>query len=140
MGGTKIFVVQLKELIKMAIFAVIGIALIIMLIYFFIPKEKPVESSALYNAGTYSSEIVLQNGPVSVEVTVSENEITGIQLKNIAEIQEVFYPLLEPTVETLSKEIIAKQTLDIPVSTETQYTSQVILSAIDTALAKAVIK
>ena len=38
MGGTRIIVVQLKQLIKTAIFSVIGLILIVMLIYLFVPK------------------------------------------------------------------------------------------------------
>ena len=139
MGGTKIFVVQLKELIKMAIFGLIGISLIIMLIYFFIPKDKTDSASAIYNAGTYSSEVVLHNSPVNILVTVSETEITAIELKNMAEVQEVFYPLFQPTIETLSKEIIEKQSLNISVSSDTQFTSHVILSAVNSALEKAIV-
>lgn len=136
--GTKIVVVQLKELIKTAIFAVIGIALIVLLIYFFIPKEGKTE--ALYVPGTYSSEIVLHNNPVSVEVTVSDNMITGIQLMNMGQTQEVFYPLFEPTMEELAQEIIDNQSTDVSTSTDVSVTSKIILDAVDMALEQAKVK
>lgn len=133
--GTKIIVVQLKELIKTAVFAVIGILLIILLIYFFIPKDN--NKQALYIPGIYSSEIVLHNNPVSIEVTVSENEIEDIQLMNMGETQEVFYPLFEPAMEELAKEIIDRQSLEVSTSTDTSVTSQILLDAVGSALEKA---
>ena len=59
-----------------------------MLVYFFMPGD---DDRAIYNAGTYSSDIVLHNQPVSVEVTVSNDEILDIRLINMGETQSVFY-------------------------------------------------
>ncbi len=140
MGGTKIVVVHIKEILKSALFAVLGIALIIMLILFFIPKSKPEQASSaasLYVAGKYTSEIMLQKNPVNVEVTVSENEILSIKLKNLAEEQQVFYPLIQPTMELLAAEIISNQAVPIELSTENVVTERVLLNAIKLALAQA---
>lgn len=133
--GTKIVVVQLKELIKTAIFAVIGIALIGFLIYFFIPKDD--KAQAMYVPGTYSSEIVLHNNPVSINVTVSEDEITDIQMVNMGETQEVFYPLFQPAIEELAQEIIDKQSLDVSTTSDTSVTSRILLDAVGAALEQA---
>ena len=137
MGGTKIVVLQLKELIKAAVYALVGIVLLVMLIYFFLPKDKTSEETTGFIPGTYSSEVILHNSPVSVEVTVTEDRIASIELKNMAEIQEVFYPLINPTFENISAEIIRNQTTDIAVSTETQYTSFVLIEAVKNALNEA---
>lgn len=136
--GTKIVVLQLKELIKTAVFAIIGIAVIIMLIFFFIPKEDKKE--ALYNPGTYSAEIILHNNPVSVEVTVTEDEITDIQMFNMNETQEVFYPLFDTALNEIQQDVIDNQSTYVSTSTDTSVTSQILLSAIENALEQAKIK
>lgn len=141
MGGTKIFVLQLKELIKSAIFALAGLVLIILLIYLFVPrsKEEPVNASTvvLYQPGTYSSEIILHNNPVQVDVTVSDNEIISVTMQNMAETQEVFYPLFEPAMETLSQAILENQTLEITPSADYPVTGGILLKAVNAALEQA---
>lgn len=140
MSGTKIFVLQLKDLIKSAVFAAIGLLLIILLIYLFVPRSKAQtdpETASGYIPGTYTSEIVLHNNPVSVEVTVTESEIVSVDLKNMAETQEVFYPLFSPTMENLSKEIVRYQSIDITPSAEYPVTEQILLNAVNVALDKA---
>ncbi len=138
MKGTKIIVLQLREIFKSAIFAILGLALIILLICLFLPKNKNQEPSvSLYVPGTYTAEIVLHNKPVNVLVTVSEREIMRLELSNMTEAQEVFYPLFKPTLQAISKEIIDKQTTEISALSEYTYTSQILLNAINKALAKA---
>jgi uncharacterized protein with FMN-binding domain len=142
MGGTKIFVFQLRELIKTAVFAVIGIALIIALAYLFIPRERtqaePNVRLDRYIPGTYTAQITLNNDPVDVVVTVSQNEILSIELKNMAEAQEVFYPLVRPTMTHLTNEIIKQQSLDIQTAEDSAVTGSVLLGAVREALAQAV--
>ncbi len=135
MGHTKIIVVQLKELLKTALFALLGILLIALLIYFFLPREK--NTTAMYTPGTYSSQITLHNTPVSVDVTVTSKKITSIQLKNMAEVQEVFYPLVQPTFDKLAKEIVKSQSLDVNIPQDAVITSNVLLDAVSKALLQA---
>ena len=153
MGGTKIVVVQLKELIKTAIFALIGIILIVMLIYFFLPRSSEGNETSMgtsmetsmgsstgivkFVAGTYSSQILLHNTPVRIQVTVSETEIVAIELKDMAEIQEVFFPLVTPTFEVLSREIIAQQSTAIALYSNALVTSQILVDAVEKALDEA---
>ncbi len=134
--GTKIIVVQLKELIRTAIFAIIGLALIILLIYFFIPKDKA-DSSALYVPGTYSSKIILHNDPVMVEVTVSAKEIESIKLLSMTEAEQLFYPLFEPTLNELAQTIIDTQSINVAALPDTPVTSGILLEAVSMALAQA---
>ncbi len=139
MGGTKIVVFQLKEIIKNVAFVAIGLILIVFLILIFMPRgktENP-ESAALYEPGTYYSEIILYNNPVKVAVTVDENEIVSINLENMDEIQTVFYPLFQPTMDTLAQEIITTQNLNVPITRDTAYTEEILIKAIRSALDKA---
>lgn len=131
----KIIVVQLKEVIRTAAFAIIGLILIILLIYFFIPKDN--SPAAIYTPGTYSSEIILHSNPVLVSVTVSGDEIEMIELLNMQASQGSFYPLFEPTLDELAKEIIETQSLEVSASTDTAVTSSILLEAVSNALSKA---
>lgn len=139
MGGTKFMVFHLREIIRTVIFALIGVALIIVLVYLFIPKNKPVEeqNASVYLPGTYISQITLNKEPVNVEVKVSDKEILSIELKNMAETQEVFYPLVKPAMERLAAEIVDNQSLNVHISSEDSVTSSVLLSAIKDALDQA---
>ena len=141
MAGTRIFVLQLKDVIKTTIFAVLGLVLILFLVYLFIPRgndaEPAVGTGALYIPGTYSAQIMLNNSPVAVDVTVSVDEILMVNMTNLEETQAVFYPLVKPVMEKLAKEIVAYQTTDITPSSEYPITGKILLDAVDSALSKA---
>ena len=141
MGGTKFIVLQLKDLIKGGIFAVIGLILIIALIYFFVPKGSGMGEEAntnLFNPGTYSSEITLHNTPsFNLEVTVTENEIVSVQFADLTAEHSVFYPLLEPTMSELTEVVLNRQTTNIEAIEGSELTGRVLLHAINTALAQA---
>ncbi len=139
MGGTKIIVLQMKELIKTVIFAVIGLILIIALVYFFLPKGDKAEENAIYTPGTYSSQIILQNDtPIDIVVTVSESEILKLDMAELNEEQISLYPLLQPTFNDLSAEVVKNQTVDINLKNDDSVTKQVLLEAIKLAVNKAV--
>lgn len=136
MGGTKIIVIQLKEIIKTAIFALIGLLLIIALVYFFLPKDKN-SDEALYIPGTYKAQVILHNSPVDVNVTVSANSIDQVWLSTLEEVQEVFYPLVQPTMEVLASEIVRTQSLDISMNNENSVTCKILLDAVKLAVQQA---
>lgn len=136
MSSTKFVVVQLKELIKTAVFVLLGILLIALLVYLFIPKTKT-DSATLYTPGTYKSAIMLHDTPVDIQVTVTDKEITKVELVNLGETQEVFFPLVRPTMESLADEIIETQSTDVAVSADSPITSQIILSAVENAVSQA---
>jgi len=136
MGGAKIFVLRLKDLIRTGIFVVLGLLLICFLVWMILPK-KIVDAATTYNPGTYSAQIILHNKPVNIEVSVSDEEIKGIALTGMEESQEVFYPLFKPTMNQLSQEIVRAQTTDIAIETESAITSEILLKAIRAALAQA---
>ncbi len=137
---TKILVLHMKELVYTAIFLVLGVILVILLVTMFgmDKKETPAASPAAYIAGVYTSSIDFQNRSVDVQVTVDENRIKDISLINLEDTVSVMYPLMEPTVERLRAQILDQQSLDdISYEAENQYTSAVLLHAIEQALEKA---
>lgn len=136
---TKIVVLRMKELVYTGIFAVLGILLVLLLIYMFAPKKEDApEETMKYVAGVYTSSIVFQDRTVDVEVTVDENAIKSISLVNLDETVTAMYPLMEPALEQLTEQILETQsTKNLTYSDDNQYTSMVLLRAIDQALEKA---
>lgn len=134
--GTKIIVIKLKEVIKTGILALVGLLIIGLILYFFIPKNDDLEH-AIYTPGKYTSEIILHNSPVLVEVTVSSNKILDIELLNMNEIQEVFYPLFGSSMKDLTDQIINSQETSIYSSAEISTTSEILVKAVENALSQA---
>ena len=75
---------------------------------------------------------------MDVQVIVDKDRIKDISLVDLEDSVAVMYPLMEPTIEHLRDQILEQQSLDgITYETENQYTSAVLLNAIDQALKKA---
>lgn len=154
---TKIVVLHMKELIYTAIFAALGILFIVLLILMFLPdREKAPDSSApdspaasedgstaagsdaLYIPGVYTTELILGNQSIDVEVIVDENSITSIRMVNLNDAITTMYPLLEPTFEAICSQVYQLQTLEgVTYSSDSKYTSLVLLEAIQSSLNKA---
>ncbi len=136
---TKIVVLHMKEMIYTLIFAGLGILLILLLIFMFLPKQKDkAAETGKYVAGVYTSSIQFNDSTIDVQVAVDENEITSVSLVNLDETVTTMYPLMEPAVKNIADQIVAKQsTENISYSEDNQYTSMVILNAVNDALQKA---
>lgn len=134
----KIVVLHGKEIIYTGIFLLLGILFVVILVMMFSPKEDSSTALGLYTPGQYTTSLTLGGNVVEVMVTVDENTITSISLNPLEEAVSVMYPLMEPTIEQLSSQIIEKQSLDdISYSDENKYTSMVLLDAIATSLEQA---
>ena len=136
---TKIVVLHMKEMIYTLIFAGLGILLILLLICMFLPKqkEKAVEPMT-YVAGVYTSTVQLNDSTMDVQVVVDESRIRSISLVNLDETVSAMYPLMQPAAESLADQIITKQsTENISYDKDNQYTSMVLLNAVNDALTKA---
>jgi uncharacterized protein with FMN-binding domain len=138
MGGTKIVVVQLKQLIKTGAFAVLSLSLVIMLAYVFVPSSSDDYALVRYVPGTYSTQIMLDQNPISVDVTVSELEILAIELNNLSDSQAVSYPLLQPTMDKIATEIIETQSLEVEVASGQVETGRLLLQAVYSSLDQAI--
>lgn len=140
---TKIVVLHMKELIYTLIFAGLGILLIILLLFMFLPGDNEGESVPTMNyvAGIYTSSVVFGDHTVDVQVIVDESRIQSISMVNLSETVTTMYPLMQPALESISEQVIEKQSIEgIAYSTDNQYTSIVILNAIENALSKAEIE
>ena len=136
---TKIVVLHMKEIIYTVIFAVLAIVLILLLVFMFLPADKETIGTVnQYDPGVYTSSLSLNNTNLEVEVTVDESHINSIRFANLDESVTTMFPLLQPAMEEIADQICENQSVEnIALSEETPYTSQVIINAINEALAKA---
>ena len=143
---TKIVVLHMKEVIYTGIFAALGILLIVLLAILFLPGKEdrakpdtaPASATSLYIPGIYTTELTLGGQTVDIEVIVDAESITSIRLVNLSEAVTTMYPLLQPTFDVVCSQVYEKQSLEnISYSTESKYTSLVLLQAIGNTLEKA---
>lgn len=138
---TKIVVLHMKEILYTGIFLILGILLVFLLFFMFQSKEAVTTSTNLYQPGVYTSTITLSNASLEVEVTVDETNITSIRFSNLDETITTSYPLIEPAMDSIALQIYETQSLEgITYSSDTQYTSQVIIEAIQSALDKSILE
>ena len=75
---------------------------------------------------------------MDVMVTVDESSITAIELNHLEESVSVMYPLMEPTLDELSAQILETQSLEnLSYGEDNQYTSMLLLDAIASSLEQA---
>jgi len=134
----------MKEIIYTAIFAALGILLIILLVFMFRPdgKKQPAGASAEkhYTPGIYTSTLTLNNADLEVEVSVDESRINSIRFSNLDESVTTMFPLIQPAIEDIAEQIYDTQSLEnITLSGQSPYTSQVILDAIAETVEKAAV-
>ena len=90
----------------------------------------PVGTANTYIPGIYT-ELILGSETVNVEVIVNDHAITSLSLADPDETLTTMYPLLEPTMDSLSEQICETQDLSqVTYSAETRYTSLVLLEAV----------
>lgn len=140
---TKIMVFHMKEVIYTGIFILLGILFLILLLFMFLPGKEdstPLDTETMtkYTPGIYSSSIMLNDMAFDLEVIVDGNRIKSMQLNNLSTEVATMYPLIEPTFEALSEQILISQTLeDYTYDPDSKYTTLTLMSAIKNALSKA---
>lgn len=134
MSSTKIVVLRLKEVIYTSLFAIVGLILLIVLIFQFIPHKK--QATAMYEAGIYTAPIALDYANFNVSVVVEDNKIKSVELTDFNQDMATMYPLVEPAMAYLNKEITKKQVLDVKPLEEASQTSTVLLNGIKEALSE----
>lgn len=136
---TKIVVLHMKEIIYTVLFAVLAIALILLLVFMFHPKTGETGGKAVkYTPGVYASDLQVGGTALSVEVTVTDSEITSIRFANLDETVSAMYPLIQPSMEEIAAQVIDKQSADdIEYSDDNPYTYRMIVNSVNEALKKA---
>ena len=140
---TKIVVLHMKEIVYTAVFAALGILLIILLAVMFRPDSGPQDTDAdkQYTPGIYTSSLTLNNANLEVEVSVDESHINSIRFSNLDETVTAMFPLIQPAIEDIAEQVYETQSLDgVSLPEDTPYTSQMILDAIKEAVDKAAVE
>jgi uncharacterized protein with FMN-binding domain len=154
----KIIVLKMREIIYTLLLLFLVLLLILCLVLMFSRKAVQTQDTAQstealseteqaqslsletaqYIAGVYTTPVTLGDSAVDVEVTVDANHINSIRLVNLSEATAAAYPLVAPSLENLTTQILETQKLeDITCPSENRYTSQLLLSAISEALDRA---
>lgn len=136
---TRIVVLHMREVIYTAIFAALALLLILLLVFMFRGKKSSdAQETMKYVSGVYTSSILLNNQTMDLKVVVDDNRINAISLDNLDETAATMYPLMQPALDNISQQIYEKQsTEDITYDEANQYTSVVLLNAINDALSRA---
>lgn len=142
---TKIVVLRMKELIYTGICAAIAILVIAILLLVFVPGGDKSSSGApegsagvAYVPGTYTTELMLGDHTTSLEVIADETGIASIRLTELSDAVTTMYPLLEPTLASISEQFMETGSLEnIQYEDSSRYTSLVLLEALEKTLAKA---
>lgn len=140
---TKIVVLHMKEIIYTAIFAALGILLIILLVIMFRSgkADDTAGTGKQYTPGIYTSTLTLNSTNLEVEVSVDSSRINAIRFSNLDETVTTMFPLIQPAIEDIADQVYETQSLDeIQLSDDAPYTSQIILDAIKEAVGKAVVE
>ena len=106
----------------------------------FLPKKQKSEAEPTmrYTAGVYTSSIMMGSQSADIQVIVDENRINSISLVNLNETVTTMYPLVEPALEEVSDQIIKTQSVEnISYQADNQYTTVMLLNAVENALEKA---
>lgn len=141
MSKTKIVVVHLKEIIYTALFAGLGILLIILLVFMFLKKgddSTTTMASDSYIPGVWNSTIVLNDTALDLEIVVDKDHINSVRIVNMDETIQTFYPLVASSLDKIEEELHNGTDIDsIELSEESMHTETLLLDAIKMALAKA---
>ncbi len=127
--GAKIYVIKLKQIIRVAVLLILAAAVIFGVISVIKHSSRPT-----YNPGVYTSRIILHNSPVNIEVEVSAHAIESVRVLELSETQQVFYPLFASTADDIAERVVAEQSCDITLDSESAVTGGIILDAVRQAL------
>lgn len=153
-GSTRIVVIPLKKLIIMV--CVIAALIILAAIFIFggsssdtakstgvnistsTDTVKKNTSCPTYSPGVYTSSILLNGTPIDIQVTVDSDNINNIEMVNLSESVQTMYPMLNSSFYEIKTAVINNGSTDnITYNAGSKYTATMLLSAIDSALAKA---
>ncbi|MCM1284105.1 MAG: hypothetical protein NC242_10820 [Roseburia sp.] len=137
---TKIVVLHMKRMIFTAVMVALVLILAVIVAILLKPKEEAIEEAVptMYVPGVYTSSVQISDAALDVQIVVDENNINSISLVNLDETMETMYPLIRPALDDLAGQIVSNQSLDnLTYSENNQYTSIVLLTAIEDALEKA---
>lgn len=137
MQHTKFVVVKMRELLKTAVFAVLGVIILVGLITFFL-RMGAGEETGQYRDGTYEAVVQLGTEQAVVSVEINDGKIAQVTMQEMAESVAVMYPMVESTMDEIAAQVIQNQSAQqVDVSSQQTYSAQVLLDAVAQCLAQA---
>ena len=98
-------------------------------------ESSSTATESQYVPGIYTSTLQLGNTNLELRITVDQDHINSISFANIDESVATMYPLMEPSLNELSTQIISNQSMEnISYSDENRYTSMLLMQAITETL------
>lgn len=141
---TKIVVLRMKELVYTGICVAFGLLFVIILLLLFLPKDKNNTSAddtpgnTAYVPGTYTTQLVLGDQTIDLEVVADDTGIADIRFAQLSDNVTTMYPLLEPTLDSISTQFMETGSLEnIAYDDSSRYTSLILLEALEKTLEKA---
>ena len=142
MSRTRIVILQMREIIYTAVFVGLGILLLIILFFMFWPdgKDENKEQAdnvkiAVYEAGVYSKQMTVGDSVINLQVALDEEQVKSVEMINLDDTVSAMYPLMKPSVESISNQLASGVSLDeVVLSDEGQYTEKLILNEVDSVL------
>ena len=147
----RIFVLHIRQIIKIGIGIVVGLILLFTMLYIFLggggetgtvsaenTEAYEHKAASLFSPGVFRGYVHLNYEDAVVYVTVSESEIISIELEALTENQALLYPLLKTTLENMAHTIIQNQNLVVEKDHTNTATTLVLLEAIREAVTSAV--
>lgn len=137
MQHTKFVVVKMRELLKTAVFVVLGVIILVGLITFFL-RMGAGEETGQYRDGTYEAAVQLGTEQAVVSVEINDGKIAQVTMQEMAESVAVMYPMVESTMDEIAAQVIQNQSAQqVDVSSQQTYSAQVLLDAVAQCLAQA---
>ena len=142
MSRTRIVILQMREIIYTAVFVGLGILLLIILFFMFWPDGKDENKeqadngkTAVYEAGVYSKQMTVGDSVINLQVVLDEEQVKSVEMINLDDTVSAMYPLIKPSVESISNQLASGVSLDeVVLSDEGQYTEKMILNEVDSVL------
>lgn len=139
MSRTRIVILQLREIIYAAVFVGIGILVLVTLFFLLMPgksdsadvSDNLKQENKIYEAGIYQNKLTLGDAVVGLQVTLDESQVKSVEVINLDESVSAMYPLMKPSVETISNQLASGASVDeVVLSDGSKYTQELILSAV----------
>jgi hypothetical protein len=132
----------MREIIYTAVFVGLGILLLIILFFMFWPDGKDENKeqadngkTAVYEAGVYSKQMTVGDSVINLQVVLDEEQVKSVEMINLDDTVSAMYPLMKPSVESISNQLASGVSLDeVVLSDEGQYTEKMILNEVDSVL------
>ena len=134
----KIVVFKARELIYTGIFILLGILLILLLIFMFVPthkSSKKAKETSGYAQGVYTSPLKLGENELELQVTVKNGKPQHVSLKHLNKSIKTMYPLVEPSLNEINKQLPKVNSIDeVKFNGQSQYTNTLLKQAVKNAL------